>query len=87
MKKLFIIIALGLFACASTYPLKDFKSKLWKPSVEDKQAQHLDEETQVVETIDFTDMKLEELIMISVDDYIKERKYQELLIKSCATWR
>ena len=87
MKKLLVIISLCLFACASTYPIKDFESKLWKPSVADQQAQHWNAETQIIETINFSDLSLEELIMISVDDYIKERKYQEVLIKSCKEWR
>jgi len=87
MKKLFLIVAICLFACASTYPLKEFKSTLWKPSVEEQQAQRLNEETGEIITIDFKDIKLEDLILISPEDFINELKYQQLLIKSCATWR
>lgn len=85
--KFIIIAALALIACASTYPPRDFVIKLWKPSVEAQRAEHLNEETQEIEIIDFKDIKLEDLIMMTPEDYIKERKYQELLIKSCKEWR
>lgn len=87
MKKIFVVLALCLFACASTYPIRDFEVQLWRPNVADQQAQRFNEETGEVITIDFKDQKLEDLIMLTPEDYIKERKYQELLIKSCAEWR
>ena len=82
-----ILLISLLCACASGPPPRDYEVALWAPNVETQSFSNYDEDTGITHTIFTAEDRFEDFILITPEDYLKERKYQELLIKSCKEWR
>ena len=82
-----ILLISMICACASGPPPRDYEVSLWAPDHETQSFSHYDEATDITHTIYTDDPEFEDYILITPEDYVKERKYQELLIKSCERWR
>ena len=74
-------------SCSTLHPPRDFEVSLWKYYPETMEFKHKNEDTGEILIMHVDEIDPSEHILISIDDYILERKYQELLIKSCEKWR
>jgi hypothetical protein len=71
-----------LMACANVNPPpRDFEVKLYQGFSD---TQTIETEEEVIQT---NSKEFDSFICMSPEDYAKERKYQELLKKSCLNWR
>ena len=73
-------------ACSVMPPERNFSIKLWA-AFPDSQTIERKNDQDEVEVIDTSSIEFGNYICITPEDYQKEREYQELLKKSCKTWR
>lgn len=78
---LFIGILVGILACATFPPEKDFTTELWFINFQEGRIERDDEH------IYFEDMDTRKWVVVDVEDITAEWNYESLLIKSCEVWR
>jgi len=81
----FIGLMFILVACSSAAPRRDFTVQLYKTDA--VCVKYLTEENEVIIICDDDERFPKDLTGISIEDYNLERRYQDLLIKSCKKWR
>jgi hypothetical protein len=80
MSVLLLFATLSVNSC-STLPERDYTVKLWLLDFEKKCVQR--KRDGVIYTVCHGDKEFPDLIGISPEDYVKERNYQDELIKAC----
>ena len=78
-------LSIILVACTSAAPKRNFNVQLYKTDA--VCVRFLSEDGAIVIICDDDDRFPEDLIGITVEDYNKERDYQDLLINQCKKWK